>query len=167
MSYKEWMQKVIETGNLCGNYQDKVNEAGSKLALMRIVLDANGSSFLSEMQSMGLELPYETILKEFGNYINGKYMAGYHNERGNGYTSRMYCCYSDDDKIMIDSTLTTILGCKTTIYIADNDFVHIFADTNSELSIVCPKSSRCIVEYWGKSKIDKNRSEGYVELIKH
>ena len=164
MDFNTWINKVIESGNLCGEYKDKVDDAKSKLQLMRIVLDANGVSYLCEMQAKGMPLSYETINKDFRSYINGRYKAEFKNEKGNGYTSSIYCCYAEDE-VLIDTTLTIMLGCNTDVYVRENDFVKIYADKNCELHISCPPSSKCIVEYWDGAKIVVQR--GVVELIKH
>ena len=164
MDFKTWINKVIESGNLCGEYKDKVDDAKSKKQILDIVLDANGSSFLQEMQAKGMPLPYETINNEFRSYINGRYKAEFKNDKGNGYSSSLYCCYAEDE-LLIDTTLTTMLGCNTDVYIRNNDFVKIYADKNCELHISCPESSRCIVEYWDGARIFVHR--GVVEMIKH
>lgn len=164
MDFKEWINNVIETGNLCGGYTDKVYEARSKKQLFDIVLDANGSSYMCEMQVKGFPLPYETIHREFGHYINGRYKGEFKNEKGNGYTSSLYCCYAEDE-LLIDTTLTTMLGCNTDVYVRPNDFVRIYADQNCEIHISCPSSSKCIIDYWDGAKIFVHK--GSVELIKH
>lgn len=164
MDFNTWINKVIESGNLCVEYKEKVDNAKSKLELVRCVLDANGSSFLQEMQAVGFQLPYDVICNIFRSYINGRYKAEFKNEKGNGYTSSIYCCYAEDE-LLIDTTLTTMLGCNTDVYIRPNDFVKIYADKNCELHISCPDSSRCIVEYWDGARIFVHR--GVVEMIKH
>ena len=164
MKYNEWISKVIQTGNLCGNYTDKVMKAKSKLQIMNCVLDANGINFLCEIQEKGLPLPYETICKEFANYINGKYIAEFKNEKGNGYTSSIYCCYDNRD-ITVQTTLCCIMGGTHYIHIKENDFVKIYADKNTELVITCPDSSRCIVETWGRVCV--NGGNGRTEVISH
>lgn len=164
MDFNTWINTVIKTGNLCEDYKVKVDDAKSKLQLMQVVLDANGSSFLQEMQAKGMPLSYETINKDFRSYINGRYKAEFKNEKGNGYTSSIYCCYAEDE-LLIDTTLTTMLGCNTDVYIRPNDFVKIYADKNCELHISCPVSSRCIVDYWDGAHVVVHK--GNVELIKH
>lgn len=168
MEFYEWLNTCIKTGNLCDAYKDKALDAKSKLALMRLVLDSNGSSYLCEMQAKGYPLSYETINKLFRAYINGRYIAEYNNGKGNGYTSCIYCCFDQSD-IEIKTTLTTILGCTCDVWIGENDFVKIYADKNCNLMIHCPKTSRCIVEYWDGAKIINidERFGGKVELIKH
>lgn len=167
MDFNMWLNSVIKSGNLCNEYKDKAVSAKSKMELIRLCFDANGASYLQEMQSKGFELPYEVICSKFGSYINGKYIAEYVNEKGNGYTASLYCCFSDSDHIDIQTTITSILGCKTLIRVRENDFVRIFVDKNCELTIDCPLSSRCLVEYWKGAKIEVNGNYDKVELIEH
>ena len=56
MEFHEWLNTCIKTGNLCDAYKDKALDAKSKLALMRLALDSNGSSYLCEMQAKGYPL---------------------------------------------------------------------------------------------------------------
>ena len=58
MEFHEWLNTCIKTGNLCDAYKDKALDAKSKLALMRLALDANGCSYLCEMQAKGYPLSY-------------------------------------------------------------------------------------------------------------
>lgn len=168
MDFRTWLQSVIKSGNLCDIYKEKALDAKSKATLMNLCLDSNGSSYLCEMQAKGYPLSYETIVREFRPYLNGRYVAEYKNERGNGYTSCIYCQFSDSSDINIETTLTTILGCKADVWVRANDFVKIYADSNCELMIHCHESSRCIVEYWDGSIIEVDEHlGGKVELIKH
>jgi hypothetical protein len=154
MKSQDWLHSVINTGNMCGNYTNKVNNAMSKKQMIDICLDSNGIEFLQKMQAKGMPLPYETLNKEFGSYINGKYIAEYKNDKGKGYTSSMFCCYTDSDTICIETTLCAFLGCKSKVVINENDFVHIYADKNCDLIVFCPKSSKCIIDYWKGAKIE-------------
>lgn len=167
MDFNEWLCKVRDCGLLCETYADKVDEAKSKRQLMNVVLDSNGVSYLCEMDSKGLALPYEVILKSFSSYVNGRYVSEHKNDKGNGYTSCIYCCYSDSDTIEINTTLTTLLGCSANVYIKDNDFVKIYADKNCDLRIFCPSSSRCIIEYWRGARIEVMDNYDKVELIEN
>lgn len=168
MEFHEWLNSVIKSGNLCDMYKDKALDAKSKLALVRLCLDSNGSSYLCEMQAKGYPLSYETICSKFRSYINARYIAEFKNEKGNGYTSCIYCCFSDSSDINIKTTLTTILGCKADVWVGANDFAKIYADKNCELMIHCHETSRCIVEYWKGAKVDVDEHLcGKVELIEH
>ena len=167
MEFHEWLNTCIKTGNLCDAYKDKALDAKSKLALMRLALDANGCSYLCEMQAKGYPLSYEIINKSFRAYINGRYIAEYNNGKGNGYTSCIYCCFDESD-IEINTTLTTILGCTCDVWVGKNDFVKIYADKNCKLMIHCHETSRCIVEYWDGAIVEVDAPlGGNVELIKH
>jgi hypothetical protein len=165
MLFKDWINEVIKSGNLCSHYTEKVQDAPSKRRLVDLCLDPNGVSYLQEMQAKGMGLAYETILTEFKSYINGRYIAEFKNEKGNGYTSSIYCCYFDSDTINVNTTLVSLLGCKSKVNIAENDFVRICVDKNCELIVNCPQSSRCIIEYWGNAKIQVNGNVEKVVLI--
>lgn len=169
MKFKEWLDRIIDAGLLCGAYQSKTLDAKSKKHLMDIVLDANGLSYLCEMQSKGYALPYETILREFGNYVNGRYVAEYRNEKGNGYTSTIYCCYAESDEIHISTTCTTILGCKSKVVVAPYDYVQIYADKECELDIICGTMAKVKIDYWRGAKINvvKSDESNRVELKEH
>lgn len=167
MDFNEWLCKLRGNNLLCASYSEKVDVAKSKKQLMDIVLDANGSTYLCEMDSKGFPLPYEVILKSFSSYINGRYIAEYKNDKDNGYTSTIYCCYSESDRIDINTTLTTLLGCVSSVYINEWDFCRIYADKNCDLKIYCPPTSRCIIEYWKGAKIEVMGNYDKVELIEN
>lgn len=168
MDFKSWLNKVIETGNLCNEYKDKALDAKSKASLMQLCLDSNGASYLCEMDAKGLPLSYETITTSFRSYINGRYIAEYKNDKGNGYSSCIYCCFSDSSDINIETTITTILGCEADVWVRKNDFVRVYADKNCKLMIHCHETSRCIVEYWDGAIVEVDEHlGGKVELIKH
>lgn len=167
MDFNEWLCKVKSRGLLCGAYSEKVDNAKSKKYIMDLALDANGASYLCEMDSKGYPLPYEVILKFFSSYVNGRYVSEHKNDKGNGYTSCIYCCYSESDSIEINTTLTTLLGCSANVYIKDNDFCKIYADKNCNLRIHCPITSRCIVEYWKGANIVVLDNCDKVELIEN
>lgn len=163
MTFSEWINKVMESGHLCEEYTDKVNEARSKKALMDVCLDSNGSGWLCEMDTEGITLPYETILKEFGAYINARYVAEYEGKNGGHYNSCIYCCY-DEDECLIETTCVTMLGCKTNVRLKDNSYVFIYADKNCDLTIHVPYSAHCKVEYWGEAKISIVGCDNNVKL---
>ena len=163
MTFKDWIDKVIDSGNLCEEYTDKVHEAKSKKALMDIVLDANGSKFLVDMDEHGFPLPYDTIKREFGAYINGRYVSEYTTKNGGHYNSSIYCCY-EESECLVDTTVATMLGCKTNVRLKDNSYVFIYADKNCDLTIHIQESARCKVEYWGDAKISIVGCDNNVKL---
>lgn len=165
MKFEDWIKQVISSGNLCNGYEDKVSRAASRKQLIDIVCDANGISYLCEMNSAGYPLPYEVICNEFKYYINGKYKAEFVNEKGNGYTSSIYCCYNGE--LEIDTTLICLLGCNiTNLKIKENGFARIYMDKNCIIDMEVPPTSLCIVEVWGDSQVYWNEG-AKVELINH
>lgn len=169
MKTSEWLSNIIENGALCGNYTDKVNEAKSKLQLFRLCCDANGANFLIEMQEKGMPLPYETITKEFASYINGRYVAEYKNEKGNGYDSMLFCCFSGE-KINVDTTLCSVLGYTGRIVVTKNNFAKIYLDKNCNVTIALEDGAKAIVEYWKGSTIAHNLGDANnkrLQLIEH
>lgn len=166
MKTKEWLSNIIENGALCGNYTDKVNDAKSKLQLFRLCCDANGANFLMEMQEKGLPLPYETITTDFASYINGRYVAEYKNEKGNGYNSCIYCCH-ERETIFVDTTLCSVLGYTGRIVVARNNFAKIYLDKNCDVQIELQDGARCIVEYWKGAKVEVLNMHDKVQLIEN
>lgn len=166
-NFKKWVALLKENGLLCDMYSEKVDNAKSKLELVRCCLDANGVDFLQEMQSAGFPLPYEVVCSVFRSYINGRYVAEFKNDKGNGYTSCVYCCFSDFADIHIETTITTILGCKSNIWVSENDFVRLVIDKNCELAIHVPDSSRCIIDYWDGAKVVVYGDMSKVTMNKH
>lgn len=158
-TFEDWIKSIENANELCAEYKDKVSRAFSNKQLMDIVTDANGVSYLCEMEAKGFALPYEVITKRFGSFINGKYIAEHKNDKGNGYTSAIYCCYQGE--VDGNTTLLTLLGCDCTIHVKENHIMTIYADKNAEVSVKCPSSSRVMIHYWGKEP----KYSGNVELI--
>lgn len=160
-TFGEWVRAITDSDNLCAEYHKRLVLAKSTRQIMDIVLDCNGVSFLQEMQKIGLALPYEVITSKFGGLINGKYIADFKNEKSNGYTSTLYCCFQGE--IEANTTLLSLLGCKATIYVKPNNVVKIYADKNCDLNIACPSSSKCYVYYWGDKEPEYS---GEIKMIK-
>jgi hypothetical protein len=129
-------------------------------------LDANGANFLMEMQEKGAPLPYETITTEFGAYINRRYIAEYKNEKGNGYTSCMYCCY-DGCTINVDTTICTVLGYNGTINIVKNNYAYIVLDKNCDVKISLEDGAKAKVEYFNGAKVEVLGNDERVKLVKN
>ncbi len=166
MVFEDWINDIIGKGILCEGYTDKLTQSHSKLQVMRIVLDANGISWLPEMDSKGYPLPYDTILREFKNYINGNYVAEFYNERGNGYTSALYCCFSDSNEIDVNTTLAVFLGCSNvTLSIAENHIAHIYLDKNCDVNVVCPETSKVIIDYWDGAKFTSDNVQNTISKL--
>ena len=159
-TFEQWIERIVSCDDLCASYYDKVNKSVSNKALMDIVTDANGMSFLPQMEAKGTPLPYEVITKRFGSFINGRYTAKHETSKGKYYTSSIYCCFQGN--INAETTLLTLLGCDCSVLVKDNHIIQIYCDKNTELEICCPSTSKAIVHYWGKEP----EYSGNVELVK-
>lgn len=159
-TFEQWIERIVSCDDLCASYYEKVNKSVSNKALMDIVTDANGMSFLPQMEAKGTPLPYEVITKRFGSFINGRYIAEHKTEKSRSYTSAIYCCFQGN--INAETTLLTLLGCDCSVLVKDNHIIQIYCDKNTELEICCPSTSKAIVHYWGKEP----EYSGNVELVK-
>ena len=159
-TFEQWIERIVSCDYLCASYYDKVNKSVSNKELMDIVTDANGMSFLPQMEAEGTPLPYEVITKRFGSFINGRYIAEHKTEKSRSYTSCIYCCFQGN--INAETTLLTLLGCMATVVVKTNHIIQIYCDKNTELNICCPSTSKAIVHYWGKEP----GYSGNVELVK-
>jgi hypothetical protein len=162
----DWFALLNEKGLLCENYNSKAMSAHSKKQLMDIVLDANGSSYLQEISAKGYGLPYEFICSSFVSYINGRYVAEYKNEKGNGYNSMLFCCFSGE-KINVNTTLCSVLGYTGRIVVTKNNFAKIYLDKNCDVQIELQDGARCIVEYWKGAKVEVLNMHDKVQLIEN
>ena len=163
---QNWLNEIISKDLMCDEYVGKVNDVRSKKQLMDYVLDAKGSEWFQEMQAKGCGLPYEDITKSFASYINGRYVAEYKNEKGNGYNSVLFCCFSGE-KINVNTTLCSVLGYTGRIVIAKNNFAKIYLDKNCDVQIELQEGSRAIVEYWKGAKVEVLNMHDKVQLIEN
>jgi cytochrome c oxidase assembly protein Cox11 len=165
----DWFALLNQNNLLCSEYNKKVINAKSKKQLMDLVLDANGSSYLQEMDSKGCGLPYEFICTQFAPYINGRYIAEYSNTNKSSYTSALYCCFSGE-KINVDTTLCSVLGYSGTIVVKKNNFAKIYLDKNCNVTITLEDGARCVVEYWKGATVAHNLGDANtkrLQLIEH
>ena len=161
MKVHEWIKKMVDAGFTCDAYTGKLNSSVSKKDIIDVCLDANGITFLCDMQAKGFPLPYENILREYGAYINGRYKAEF-----DGYSSSMYCCYFEGDNVVVDTTQALFLGCNVTIKIKRNAYVKLYVDRNCDIKVECGDNAKCIIVYWTGAKITLTDSaQGKCKLI--
>lgn len=166
MRFEDWLHTVIENGTICEKELNNLSAAYSKKQIMDVVLHPDGLYYICEIGERGFRLPYETITKEFNSYINGKYEKVSVGKNGIEFTTSLYCCYSESDELIIDSTMTALLGCNTKLMVQENQAVAIILDTNCDVSIQCPISARCRVTTYGNPKINIIGSTNNVRIIK-
>ena len=164
MTFREWINNLMSVGLLCGDYTDRVNSAFSKKQIADIGLDANGISYVCRMAQKGYPLPYETLLKEFKSFINGKYVyESKPNDRGYTYKTEMYVCY--DGFIDVRTTALALLGSKARLNLREFAVTDVHVDENCDIEIECPLSSRCRVYLYGDAKVNILNNSEKVKLI--
>lgn len=158
MDIHEWFEEIIDSGNLCEEYTSKYHNSRSKKQLVDLALGGRGITYLCEMRDKGYGAPYEMLTRQFAPYINGKYVftsAGEH-----PYTSVIYVSYEGD--IEAHTTAITLLGCNVAINIHDYTCVHLFVDGGSHVTINCPLTSRCYVDYWNGATFEYDDTKANV-----
>ena len=104
---------------LCGEYKKKWDNCASKKELIDLVLDSNGVEFLADVITFGWGCSQGFLLKEFSDFINGKYQR-----KKDGYTSEL--CVEPHDKIELRSTLTVIAGGRASVIVPPNFFGRVY-----------------------------------------
>lgn len=164
--YKEFIQKLINSGLLCDEYVKKLDDTYyGKAGMFNLLCDSNGFNYLQELQLKGVDIPYGYIMKFFSRYVNGQYVAEYTNENGRVlYDSVMYCCYKG--AIIANTSLVSVLNCTCEINIPPRSSVQIAIDTKSNVNIISDKTSsvRCFV--YGNGSITSERTDSMFKINK-
>lgn len=155
----KWVSDLYKSDNICLQYYDKIKKAKTKKRIVDIAIDSNGCSFLCDMESKNMLIPYSHITSIFSSFINGNYTS-FHGDKERCYTSAIYCKY--DGNINAETTILTLLCCDCSVLVSNNNVIEVYADKNTDLYICCPNTSLAIVHYWGKEP----EYSGNVELIK-
>lgn len=165
MKTLNWLKnEIMANGLLCSEYAERVRHAKSKKQLFDICADANGVSFLPEMEDKGFPLPYETVWEDFGRYINGKYKPAFSAPLGGEYTSAIYCQAHDVKDIVVDTTLACFLSCINEVWIQQFNVARIVVDTKCFLKLHCPANSKCVVEIYGDGEVEVVEGEERVKI---
>lgn len=104
---------------LCGEYKKKWDACTSKKELIDLVLDSNGVEFLADAITFGWGCSQEFLLKEFSDFINGKYQR-----KKDGYTSELYV--EPHGVIELRNTITVIVGGKASVIVPPNFFGRVY-----------------------------------------
>ena len=131
--------------NLCTDYTNKWNSAQDEDDLVRMAIDANGISYMCPSIADGLGLNVEYLSNRFKNYINGNKVYKYINEKGNGYSSELLCCYggTSGERFEVRSTQICVINSKVVLSIPACAYVEVHA-VNSEIEVVT--NTRALVE---------------------
>ena len=134
-----WINKLVEEGSVCKEYADRIKEAKSKKDFFDFACEVDGAKFLTKQSWLRKDLPLESIAKDFKNFINGKCKPELKGKISDGtYTSSLYCLYNED--LVLDTTVTVLLGYCGKVTVRENSTVIIVADNNTEFCIDCDTS---------------------------
>lgn len=165
-----WINKLVEEGSACREYADRIKEAKSKKDFFDFACEVDGAKFLTKQSWLRKDLPLEAIAKDFKNFINGRYKPELKGKMGDGtYTSSLYCLYNED--LVLDTTVTVLLGYCGKITVRENSRVIIIADNTTEFCLDCDtsKGSRAMM-YGGtivpEEEIRRKQEERRAEKIK-
>ena len=121
------------------NWINKLVEEGSKKDFFDFACEVDGAKFLTKQSWLRKDLPLESIAKDFKNFINGKCKPELKGKISDGtYTSSLYCLYNED--LVLDTTVTVLLGYCGKITVRENSTVIIIADNTTEFCLDCDTS---------------------------
>lgn len=157
MTFKEWLNIVLDKELICERYLPAVDAARSRKQFMDVALDVNGMAFLCDMRLQGYELPYETIESEFRAYLNGRYIHSKSSISGS-YTSAMYCGIDVPAEITINTTLTGLFGCHCIVNVPSNVVCQIYVDSGCDVLINVADNARCQIRVWDGGLVECNNN---------
>lgn len=164
MTFKEWLNIVLDNGFICERYLPSVGSAQSRKQYMDIALDINGMEFLCNMREKGYGLPYDVICGEFRAYLNGRYIHTNAKPIG-GYSSSLYCRIEDPSEITINTTLTGIFGCSCWIHVPKNMCCQLCVDGASVVNISVGDGAKCHVDLWDGGVVISDNMDSII--VKH
>lgn len=166
MTVNEWVELIQRNGGVCNDYMRKLNAVTNKTEMFRVLCDVNGGAWLFELHANGVQIPIESFLKEFKNYVNGKKVVDY----PKGYSSKFYCRYKDENfPIEADTTLVYLLECMDAdIVVPKNHYPTLILSDGSQAEVTLEEGTHLNVELYGDACIngiigDKSK----VRITKH
>lgn len=143
------------TENLCHDYKGLWQAAnGDKEKLVRLALQQQSIPYFADFCYRGKGLSKDYILQEFGDYINGKYIAQDCDDV-DGYTYELYVDYngilsiSDDVSHIMWSNISqaTVNAHKCPIlYISNNSTINLSTDGYNSVRIYLFDTSKVILD---------------------
>lgn len=164
MTVNEWVEAIQRQGVVCNDYMRKLNSVTNKAELFRVLCDVNGGTWLFELHAKGVQIPIESFVKEFKNYINGNKVVDY----PNGYTSEFYCRFFGG--LVVKETIEYFLECKDIeISIPYNHYPTIVLSKDSNIThLYLREGARANIELYGNAHlylIEGDKSK--VRITKH
>lgn len=150
MTVQQWIDSAMRGGNVCNDYMRKWKAAETKAEKFRVICDVNGGEWLFDLDNKGAQLPIESFVDEFYNFINGKQIVDY----PHGYTSKMYCRYVGTEDIMADTTIVYMLDCQDVdVRVPSYSFPAILlSKTCKDIRITVEKDARVNLTVFGDAE---------------
>lgn len=163
MTVNEWIELIQRQGGVCTDYMRKLKAVTNKTEMFRILCDVNGGAWLFDLHAKGVNLPVDSFLTEFRNYVNGKKSVDY----PNGYTSKFYCRHVGE--IVADTTLVYLLECMDAdVVVPKNRYPTLILSDGSQAEITLEEGTRLNVELYGDSFVNGiNGDKSKVRITKH
>lgn len=127
IDYKTFYDNALRH-NICSDYKQKWSRAANKKQALDLALSVQGADFMCRSIKEGWGISAEMLKRDFGNYINGRYVY-----TDDGYSSVMYCLY--DGEINVDTTLLTLIDCRCKITIPKERICEVYAVGNQKIAI--------------------------------
>lgn len=168
MTVNEWVKLIQRQGGVCNDYMRKLKAVSNKTEMFRVLCDVNGGAWLFDLHARGVQIPIDSFLNEFANYINGKKVVDY----PSGYTSKFYC-RQEGGEIIADTTLIYVLECICNdIFVPENKYpTIILSDKCTYIDIHICKGAKANIESYGNAEYHVHSFEGgdisKVRITKH
>lgn len=143
---------------ICEEKLEEWDRCVTKPDFVRLGFSVQGLDYLCNAINHGWGLTPEYISREFKTYVNNSHCTTI-----NGYTSKMYCCYSGS--IEISTTITAIIKSNVTIMIPENRIAEIFVAGQCNIRVF--GKGRCTMFCYGLNSIniDDSLAEHKVRII--
>lgn len=135
------LKRLARQLGLCEEYTKKWNGAVSKRELMDVALDAKGADFIADSHAGGWGLSADFLKREFGDYINGKYVSD-----ASGYTSELYAGY--EGEVTQIATLTLMIDCKGRFVVPEGRACEVYLSGDCDIEI--ENNGHCAVFAYGE-----------------
>lgn len=145
------LEQFRENSNLhdiCDIYSERWDLCGSKADLFSLACEVQGASYLVKSVSEGWGISPESICESFPDFINGRFVAHVTNSKGRKYDSQMLCMA--EGFFDCGTTVCSVIASDVTLRIAPNTISFVFIERRSRVRIICPESSRALVETYSK-----------------
>lgn len=163
MTIKDWIETMMRSGSVCGDYMRKIRAAETPFEVFRVLCDANGGRWLFETHAKKVPMPVGGFCKEFSAYLDGKRVMEY----PQGYTSKFYCRATEPD-IDADTTLVYLMECMDMeVYVPRNMYTSVIMSDGTQCDLVLGEGSRANVELYGDARVNIVGDASKARITRH